>query len=293
MIPCSSIVFRNHHVTGHLHAAALDSAILLIREDSESRCLRSLDLTDLERDGLAVPNISRAYNYAASPTAKHNSHQVGSVLRFLTLVVLATVTISSAVRGQTSILQRDGAVFDAIAADVRSDLAVLRPEVRGNVRVYAASDVNTLLEGTKAKTLAAIPSGDEPLREYVFAHFPSPVEDSHGVVPEPVVAPRFAALERLIDILTRIKSFLLNLRVATAPAEARFELISPLGKRLSTVTNSTLTGIYRGEYNYTVAKAGYKTIAETINFVEQSGDTLECNLLVVGAPDPALPCRFR
>jgi hypothetical protein len=56
---------------------------------------------------------------------------------------------------------------------------------------------------------------------------------------------------------------------------------------------STLTNLYRGEYEYSLTKNGYKPVRGTIDFIERSGKTLECELFSKSDSQEALPCNLR
>lgn len=166
-------------------------------------------------------------------------------------------------------------------------------KTRGVEGGFNPGDVNETLRQTKDATLSSIPPKDKPLRGYVERSFPEPVDESTTVVQKEVVEQRFSLVRELLAKLSRLDSFRLDLTVNTIPASARFELIPHLGTHLTSTTNSRITNIYRGEYDYVITKAGYKRVHETINFIERAGSVLECKLQLDAGAEEALPCNFR
>jgi hypothetical protein len=184
-----------------------------------------------------------------------------------------------------------GARFDSVKTDFESEINHL-PRIRV-ANSYSSSDVNAALQKTKNATLAPIPPDDKPLRGYVEHTFPAPVDESNEVVKKEEVESRFSLVRELLAKLSRLDSFRLDLTVNTNPSKARFELVPRVGEHLASTTNSRLTNVYRGEYDYYITKAGYKRVHETINFIDRSGSTLQCELQPDASPEEALPCDFK
>lgn len=166
------------------------------------------------------------------------------------------------------------------------------PQIRGE-DAYDTASVNAALRKTKQATLAPIPVQDKPLREYVERSFPPQVDEKVDVVPKAEAESRFSIVRELLAKLSHLDSFRFNLTVNTTPPNARFELVPRVGAHISTATNSRLTNVYRGEYDYYIKKAGFKAIHETISFIERSGTVLDCQLQPEASPDDALPCKFQ
>ncbi len=184
-----------------------------------------------------------------------------------------------------------GARFDAVASTFEMEVNTL-PKSRGE-NGYSSASVNAALQKTKDATLSPIPPQDKPLRGYVERAFPAPVDEATEVVPKDEAEQRFSLVRELLAKLSRLDSFRLDLTVNTNPPKARFELIPRVGTSIASATNARLTNIYRGEYDYTITKAGYKRIHETINFIDRSGSILECDLQPEASAEEALPCKFR
>ena len=210
----------------------------------------------------------------------------------LSLFLLSCLSVLAAAAGEkTATNPQVGARFASVTRDFETEAGVL-DKARG-VDGFNPGDVNETLRKTKDATLSSIPTRDKPLRSYVERSFPEPVDESATVVQKDVVEKRFSLVRELLAKLTRLDSFRLDLTVNTKPSSARFELIPKLGTHLTSTTNSRLTNIYRGEYDYVITKAGYKRVHETINFIERAGNVLECDLQPDPGPEEALPCNFR
>ena len=184
-----------------------------------------------------------------------------------------------------------GARFESVKSTFEREINGL-PRIRGE-NGYNPADVNAALRRTKDATLSPIPLKDKPLRSYVERSFPGPVDESAEVVQKEEVEKRFSLVRELLAKLSHLDSFRFDLTVNTSPPKARFELVPRVGTSISSTTNSRLTNIYRGEYDYNITKAGYKRIHETINFIDRSGSVLECELQPDSGSEEALPCKFR
>ena len=158
---------------------------------------------------------------------------------------------------------------------------------------YPSANVNIALQRAKKATLAPIPVKDKPLRGYVERSFPQPVDEKNDTVPKEEAEQRFSLIRELLAKLSHLDSFRLDLTVNSNPSKARFELVPHSGTRITSMTNSRVTNVYRGEYDYYVTKAGYKQIHETINFIDRAGTVLECELQPQNGVEDPLPCNFR
>lgn len=204
---------------------------------------------------------------------------------------LTVLCLMSVVRGQTPTAAPVGTRFASVQMDFEKDVSAI-PKIK-DVNAYPSANVNAALQRTKKATLAPIPLKDKPLRGYVERSFPQPVDETNDSVPKEEVEKRFSLIRELLAKLSHLDSFRLDLTVSSTPAKARFELVPHSGTRMTSTTNSRLTNVYRGEYNYYVTKAGYKQIHETINFIDRAGTTLECELQPEGGAEDPLPCNFR
>jgi hypothetical protein len=210
----------------------------------------------------------------------------------LAMILLVPLCFCAAVAsGQSRPKPKAGAQFASIKSAFEADAETLT-KTRG-VDGYNPADVNATLQQTKDATLASIPPKDKPLRGYVERSFPEPVDSSAPAVQKEVVESRFGLVRELLAKLSRLDSFRLDLTVNTRPSIARFELVPRVGTHITSTTNSRLTNVYRGEYDYTITKAGYKRVHETINFIERAGSILECDLQPDPGAEDALPCNFR
>jgi hypothetical protein len=207
-------------------------------------------------------------------------------LAFLPLFVI-TVT------GQSTPNPNVGAQFDSVKSSFETEIGSLSSTTRGGEQGYDPARVNATLQRTKNAALTPIPLKDKPLRDYVERSFPAPVDESKDVVQKEEVETRFSLVRALLGKLSRLDSFHLDLTVNTRPGKARFELVPKVGTPISSTTNSRLTNIYRGEYDYYITKAGYKRVHDTINFIDRSGTVLECELQPESGAEEALPCTFK
>jgi hypothetical protein len=210
-----------------------------------------------------------------------------SIVQSIFIPLLATIGL-----GQSNAAPKAGATFESLKSSFEIQVKELNA-TRGVEEGYNPADVNATLRQTKEATLSSIPVKDKPLRGYVERSFPDPVDESTTVVHHDEVEKRFGLVRELLAVLSRLDSFRLDLTVNTRPAKARFELVPRVGTPVSSTTNSRLTNIYRGEYDYYVTKAGYKRVHETISFIERSGSVLECELQPESGPEEALPCTLR
>jgi len=157
---------------------------------------------------------------------------------------------------------------------------------------YPAGDLNSVLASTRQQLLDDLPREAAPLRAYVLQNFPAAVA---GVPPNKkidmkICSPLLSNANDLLSALKSVNAYRLDLTVDSAPAGALFELKPIAGDKLARASRSTLTNVWRGVYNYTVARDGEKTITGTIDLVREKGNTLRCNFVHQSSPGPALPC---
>ena len=211
-----------------------------------------------------------------------------SIMQSIFIPLLATSGLA-----QSTPEPKAGITFESVKSTFEVQVKELNQRTRGAEEGYNAADVNATLRQTKEATLSSIPLKDKPLRGYVERSFPEPVDESSTVAQHEEVEKRFGLVRELLAVLSRLDSFRLDLTVNTRPSKARFELVPRVGTPVSSTTNSRLTNIYRGEYDYYVTKAGYKRVHETINFIERTGNVFDCELQPETGPEEALPCTLR
>lgn len=186
-----------------------------------------------------------------------------------------------------------GNVFKQASEHFDAKVRVLREASLGpSDSGYNIDDVNAVVLQTSSEIMARIPADDSPLKSYVQRRLPKQVEGTELSVAKHEGDNIFSQLRSLLDTLTALQSLRLNLQINSSPPHALFELVPLSGTRLSSATNGLLTNVYRGEYQYTLTKAGYKTISFTINFIDRSGRVLDCNLVLTSDSQNALPCAF-
>jgi hypothetical protein len=206
-------------------------------------------------------------------------------------MLLSALAVTASGQSPPKPKPKAGAQFASLKSAFEIDADNLT-KTRG-VDGYNPADVNATLQQTKDATLASIPPKDKPLRVYVERSFPEPVDSSAPAVQKDVVESRFSLVRELLAKLSHLDSFRLDLTVNTRPPSARFELVPRVGTHITSTTNGRLTNVYRGEYDYTITKTGYKRVHETINFIERAGSILECELQPDPGPEEALPCNFK
>jgi hypothetical protein len=166
------------------------------------------------------------------------------------------------------------------------------PRSRGD-EGYGTAELNASMVRAKKETLSLIPKADKPLRDYIAREFPSPEDPSSDVVSTQRAETLFERVRTLLSKLSRLDSFRFDLKVMSSPPKARFDLVPHVGERISVTTNTSVTNVYRGEYEYHLSKAGYKPVRATINFIDRTGTLLECELQLESSQQEALPCNFR
>jgi hypothetical protein len=188
---------------------------------------------------------------------------------------------------------RPADLFKPVQLDLENQLRTLRASDLGQDKGFNADDVNGILTNTSREILKKLPANDAPLIHYVQAKIPKPVDNSKVLVSKSEAESKFGALQGLLRGLNAMPSFVLDLTINTSPSGAKFDLIPPVGSSSSVATNSILTNVYRGEYSYSISKKGYKSVSGTINFIERSGDVLECVLFSESVGQDPLPCNLK
>lgn len=181
----------------------------------------------------------------------------------------------------------------AIQTQFENNLRSLRAADQGSERGFNSDDVNSLLAQTSQQIIKVVPADDAPLISYVKNHTPGPVTGDEVFVPKPEAEVKFSILAQMLHQLSVLNSLRLNLTVKSVPSMARFDLVSPTGQKITVATNTVLTNIYRGEYEYCVVKAGYKDIRYSINLIDQSGSELSCEFFLKSNEQEALPCNLK
>ncbi|HUR39757.1 MAG TPA: hypothetical protein VM240_01165 [Verrucomicrobiae bacterium] len=113
----------------------------------------------------------------------------------------------------------------------------------------------------------------------------------------------FVSFQRAIEIATPVQQYQLTLMRAspwqlhlslrTTPSQASVVFTTPSGYRADFTTNTSRTTM-RGLVDYTVQKAGYKTIrASNLDLVNAVEGTFSCVLIPVADQQPAQACNIR
>ena len=189
--------------------------------------------------------------------------------------------------------KQDGQLFTPVLKRLNAQLDTLQQPELGNSDRYNAADVNLVLTNTKRDIVSQIPADDLPLSAYVGSRLPSTFDTSKPFVSREDGDARFTILKGLLTKLTAMPSFRLNMRIITRPPKAAFDLLSASGTHISTTTDDELTNVFRGEYEYSISKSGYKSVHSRIDLVDRTGTTLSCELLTDSDPQTAFPCTFR
>ena len=219
--------------------------------------------------------------------------------RFVGFALLVSCALSIVSGGQiptepSTSSEKEGAkAFGPVLSRFSADLKLLQPTELGTADQYNAGDVNLVLGRTTSAIVNQIPAGDLPLTTYVKRRVPAPVDTSQVYVSRSEADTRFIILKELLSKLTALPAFRLNMHVTTQPPKAAFDLVSAGGTHISTTTNDELTNVYRGEYDYTVSKHGYKSVHASIDLVDRAGTLLSCELLPDNDPQVALPCTLK
>lgn len=174
--------------------------------------------------------------------------------------------------------------------------------------VFNANEVRKGIVDTKRDLLE--PMTSEALlgmRAYVNVFYPSPdslVTFTKPAYTFPLVTKASAEkVWRLVDLfIEKIGTFAtpavrlaIDLKVVSAPSEARFDILSFDRKATvrSTTSDSQIQNLYRGYYQYKVTKAGFKTVLEKLNLVDSRGTSLDCKLYRDDEKDGPYPCPLK
>jgi hypothetical protein len=207
-------------------------------------------------------------------------------------VASSTQVATSNIARTTETASSPGKTFRPVVERLDANLATLQQTELGAGDRYNAADVNYILTQTSVEIAQHIPSDDKVLQAYVKSRLPSLVETSPPFVSHADADTRFTALKGLLAKLNRLPSFQVDLSINSQPPNALFELTSSSGVHLSVATNSVLTNVYRGEYEYRIVKKGFKTIVTNIDLIDRAGSTFSCDLTHDSDPNMALPCKF-
>jgi hypothetical protein len=156
------------------------------------------------------------------------------------------------------------------------------------------SELNLALARTKLELLKVLPDDATPLRNYIERHFPGPIKATlpNGNVNGSTVDKAVAATDSLLNDLKSANPYRLDLVVDSDPRDALFELQQLTGDLLTRGTRGAFTNVWRGEYSYSVSKAGQKTIKGTVDLIREKGNTLICHFVPSDSSDNALPCEL-
>lgn len=208
---------------------------------------------------------------------------------FVLLILGSLLFVDLPASPQASVDAGINADISQTAADFQSRTQKFRAPSKWG---YPAGDLNSVLAGTRQQLLDDLPRDAAPLRAYVLQNFPASIP---GVPPGKkidmnICGPFLTNANDLLSALKSVNAYRLDLTVDSAPAGALFELKPVAGDKLARASRSILTNVWRGVYNYTVAKDGEKTITGTIDLVREKGNTLRCNFVHQSSAGPALPC---
>lgn len=183
--------------------------------------------------------------------------------------------------------------YSSTRLNFQKQVQTLHEQARGPDKSFNPVDINLVLGSVKSEILEHTPKKDLPLHMYVEQNFPEKVNESDGQVPEEKGESILGRVMDLLDRITRQSDFSVDLKVKSRPQGARFEIKFRNDSPFTTATDGTITNIYRGRYVYRLSKTGYKDIQEPIDFIERSGDILDCELIPSGSAQTSLPCKLR
>lgn len=186
-----------------------------------------------------------------------------------------------------------GDVFKPIQADFEVGVKNLpRDTDQRDEPQYDITAVNRLLVHTRDNTVAQIPESAVPLRAYVERRFPPPVP-TDGSASLSMVQQSLDSGKALLATLRRLPNVRLILAINSTPSGATFKLIPAAGGRPKVVSTNDQVNVYRGEYDYVVSMHGYKEVHGSINFIEEPGDVLTCDLRSNDQREEAVLCHLR
>jgi len=85
-------------------------------------------------------------------------------------------------------------------------------------------------------------------------------------------------VSRVLSFSAKLNKSAIDLQVNSMPDGATVRLTAEGGARATGNTNSQITNLFRGYYNYTVTKEGFKSITQELNLVDARGTKLVCTL---------------
>ncbi|WP_035351105.1 hypothetical protein [Edaphobacter aggregans] len=159
---------------------------------------------------------------------------------------------------------------------------------------YPAGDLNSVLAATRQQLLDDLPPDAAPLRAYVMQNFPAviPGVPANQKINMKICGPYLSDANEVLSSLKSVSAYRLDLILDSSPTGALYELTPVAGDKLTRASRGTLTNVWRGVYNYTVAKDGEKTITGTLNLVREKGNLLRCTFVHAGSPSAPLPCEL-
>jgi hypothetical protein len=189
-----------------------------------------------------------------------------------------------------------------------SEIAVMAEPTQGafvgrediTFEVYDAQEVRASFAAAQSELLERFGTEEMAgMRSYVVSFFPTPslqtvTFEGQTFVTRGSTVQAQAQVEAFLGKLAVLQNLAVDLHVGSLPSEASFR-IEPAGggRGRSTMTDSALENLYRGYYRYTVEKAGFKTIQENLDLVDQNGGKLRCKLFPADGAEGPLPCALK
>jgi hypothetical protein len=224
---------------------------------------------------------------------------VGSPLEVSVMgISLGIILLSAVLAFQDSPAQTDQQIAEGISQTSTSfhdRITQLRESAKataGSDNELSQREFNLALARTKLELLEKLPEDATPLRNYIERHFPGPViaAQPNGNITGSAVDKTVNATDSLLEAVKSASPYRLDLIVDSDPRDALFQLQQPTGDVLSRGTRGEFTNVWRGEYSYSVSKAGQKTINGTVDLIREKGNTLVCHFVENDSQDSARPC---
>ncbi|WP_166839322.1 hypothetical protein [Rheinheimera pleomorphica] len=176
---------------------------------------------------------------------------------------------------------------------VRTNVSFKYPfgkEVHG----WRRSDVVNQRTSIKKQLISSLDREEyQGMRSYVNKYFPDnqSIFSRDGVVPADAGNP-FDDISIFLQKLHSERGLSRDITIQTKPENAVFRIRPTTGGReRSTTSNSNINGIYRGLYTYSITRAGYKPINETLNLVDEQVSLLDCQLHKTSEAEGPNPCK--
>lgn len=164
------------------------------------------------------------------------------------------------------------------------------------VRGWRRSDVVKQRTSIKQQLINSLDREEyQGMRSYVNEYYPDnrSIVVKDGVVPADAGNP-FDDISIFLQKLHSERGLSRDITIQTKPDNAVFRIRPTAGGReWSTTSNSNINGIYRGLYTYSITKAGYKPINETLNLVDERVSNLNCQLHKINEAEGPNPCKRR